>query len=252
MTAGMLDLRAAAQALAPALPEPQHRAAAIATWRGRMVNEYSSAPVFAGLAAQLDAAGAPAWAAEAREMAGEEHRHGALCGAVVEALGGAAVAPAPARDPLPDHPAVDPFEAVTRNLLSVCCLSETVACALITAERAEMAEGPLRDLLGEILADEVGHARLGWRWLAAHGTRWAAPGMAERLGAWLRVAFAHLEAHELANLVPGSPTEPALGLCDAHAARALFYQTVEAVIVPRLEAHGLPAASAWATRHIGA
>lgn len=251
MTAGIVDLRAAARALMPSLPDPAHRAAAVATWRGRMVNEFSSAPVFTGLAAQLEAAGAPGWAAEAAEMAGEEHRHGALCGAVVEALGAEAVAPAPARDPLPEHLAVDRFEAVTRNLLSVCCLSETVACALITAERAEMPEGPLRALLGEILADEVGHARLGWRWLAAHTERLADPALRARLGAWLRVAFAHLEVHELANLVPGSPTDPALGLCDAHAARALFRQTVEQVIVPRLEAHRLPAAQAWRDRAAG-
>lgn len=246
---GALDLRVAARAAAPTLHQPPvDRAQALATWRGRMVNEYGSAPVFAGLAAQFRAVGAEAWAVEATVMADEEHRHGVLCGAVVEALGGAARAPAPERDPLPAHPAVDRFEALTRNLLSVCCLSETVACALITAEREEMQPGPLHDLLGEILADEVGHARLGWRWLAAQAERLADPDLRARLGDYLVVAFAHLETHELANLQPGATVDPVYGVCDASEARSLFYETVRTVIVPRLEAHGLPAGRAWAQR----
>ncbi len=250
----LIDVRAAAQAEAIALgpvcaaTPPLDRAEALATWRGRMINEYSSAPVFAGLAAQLRGVDALTWAAEADEMADEEHRHGALCGAVVEALGGAALAPAPPRDALPSHPAVDGWEAVTRNLLSVCCLSETVACALITAEREAMAPGPLRDLLSRILADEVGHARLGWRWLAAHGDALADPDRRARLGAYLTVAFAHLETHELANLQPGAQVDATYGVCDAHEARGLFYETVTEVIIPRLEAHGLPAAAAWRAR----
>ncbi len=245
-----IDLRAAARARAVTLEgEPLDRGQALATWRGRMINEFASAPVFADLAAQLDEAGAePTLVAEVRAMADEERHHGALCGAVVVALGGEAVAPAPHRERLPGHPAVDRFEAVTRNLLSVCCLSETVACALIDAERREAPAGPLRDVLGSILADEVGHARLGWRWLAAHAERLAEPALRARLGDWLAVAFAHVEAHELANLRPGATPDPAFGVCDGADARGLFYDTVEQVIVPRLTAHGLPAAEAWSRR----
>ncbi|MEZ4471258.1 MAG: ferritin-like domain-containing protein [bacterium] len=246
----LLDLRTEARALAPILDAtPEARRAALATWRGRMVNEHGSAPVFAALADQLADAGAPATQVEAvRAMAEEEHRHGVLCGAVVEALGGEARAPALVEQPLPTHADVDRFEAVTRNLLSVCCLSETVAVALIGAERLEMPEGPLRDILTRILADEVGHARLGWRWLADHQQRLDAE-RRERLGRYLAVAFGHLEAHELAQLKPGGRVDPALGICDGGAARALFYATVETVIVPRLEALGLPAAAAWDARH---
>ena len=72
-----------------------------------------------------------------------------------------------------------------------------------------------------------------------------------RLGAYLRVAFAHLERHELTHL-PESSRFPegasAYGLCDGADARALFYDTVRDVIVPRLEEHGVPAAAAWKAR----
>ena len=246
MGAQLLDLREAARPLAPALPaEPMDRAAAIATGRGRMVNEHGSARVFAALATQLADAGAEqTWIDDARRMADEERHHGVLCGAVVEALGGEARAPALVDAQMPAHADADRFEAVTRNILSICCLSESVAVALIGAERLQMPEGGLRDLLTEIWSDEVGHARFGWRWLAAHQDRLPT----QRLGAYLRVAFAHLEAHELAHLPLGGAGEPALGVCTGADGRALFYSAVAQVIIPRLEALGLPAAQAWAQR----
>jgi len=40
----------------------------------------------------------------------------------------------------------------------------------------------------------------------------------------------------------------AYGLCDGADARALFYDTVRDVIIPRLEAHGVPAEAAWKAR----
>ena len=54
-------------------------------------------------------------------------------------------------------------------MLSICCLSETVAVSLIGAERIEMPDGELRELLTKIYADEVrpDHCRAGatsWRW----------------------------------------------------------------------------------------
>jgi hypothetical protein len=45
-----------------------------------------------------------------------------------------------------------------------------------------------------------------------------------------------------------SPEGAALGLCDGRSARRLFYDTVEQVIVPALEALGLDAATSWAQR----
>ena len=66
------------------------------------------------------------------------------------------------------------------------------------------------------------------------------------------VAFAQFERHELDDLPPISrvPRDggSALGLCDGRDARALFYETAFHVIVPALEAHGLPARAAWEAR----
>jgi len=245
-----LDLRDPARALSPNIVHLPHlRDAAIGTWTGRMINEYSSARVFEGLAKQFAAAGVDDVVEEVRGFASEERRHGVLCGAVVEALGGEARATIPEGEEYPAHEDADtPLEAALRNMLSICCLSETVAVSLIGAERIEMPDGELRELLTKIYADEVGHSRFGWRTLGR-----LAPtldkAMKERLGDYLEVAFDHLVEHELGHLPESSQPPPegaALGLCSGPDARKLFFDTVEHVIVPGLEVHGIPAKRAWA------
>lgn len=250
-----LDLRDAARLAAKrfdlVLDVPEAlREGVVATWRTRMVNEHGSARVFDALAEQIAEAGlGEARVRACREFADEERRHGVLCGAVVEAAGGEAHAEGLAEDPFPAHEDTTPLVAALRNALSIGCLSETVAVALIGAERHEMPEGHLRDLLTRIWADEVGHARFAWK-LLDDVVPTLAPASKEALAAYLPVALAHLEAHELAHLPPrpapagGAP----YGLCSGLDARSLFFETVTQVILPRLEALGLPAAAAWAAR----
>jgi hypothetical protein len=248
---GRLDLTDEARRRAPALRDPDElRDAVIGTWHGRMVNEWMSSYVFSGLADQLAAIGDAQAAAQCREFADEEREHGRLCGAVVVAVRGEARAAVPPPRPLPVHARTTPRAAVVRNLISIACLSETVAVALIGAERLEMSEGPLRELLTRIWADEVGHARFGWTWLER-----ALPDLDDEeraaVNAYLPYALGHLEAHELAHLPAAS--EPPIagrqyGVCSGRAARALFYDTVHEVIVPSLERRGLAATHAWRER----
>ncbi len=246
-----LDLRAQSRAHRPELAELPHlKPAAIGTWTGRMINEYGSARVFEALAKQLERAGLSASVVETcRGFADEERRHGVLCGAVVEALGGQALAELPVGAEVPEHQdAASALEAALRNMLSICCLSETVAVALIGAERLEMPDGPLRELLTTIYADEVGHSRFGWKLLADLAPSLDQP-TRERLGDYLVVAFEHLVEHELAHLPVQSRPPPegvVYGLCSGSDARVLFFDTVENVIVPGLERHGIPAMRAWA------
>lgn len=244
-----LDLRNVARNFMPQITDLPHlREAAIGTWTGRMINEHSSARVFEGLAKQFEAAGVHEVVEEVRGFASEERRHGVLCGAVVEALGGEARAEVPDGDEYPEHQdAKSPLEAALRNMLSICCLSETVAVSLIGAERIEMPDGELRELLTKIYADEVGHSRFGWRTLGRLAPALDAE-MKDRLGDYLEAAFDHLVEHELGHLPEASQPPPegvALGLCSGPDARKLFFDTVEQVIVPGLEVHGIPAKRAW-------
>jgi hypothetical protein len=247
-----IDLRDLSQAVAVELPSlPELRESAIATWRGRMQNEYGSAKVFEALAAQMTRAGFDEETiAECCSFAEEERNHGVLCGAVVEALGGEAKGVLREQHDFPMHEDATPIEGVLRNLLSISCLSETIAVSLIGAEREEMPDGSLRALLTKIWADEIGHARFGWR-LVSELVPKLDTETRERLGEYLQLAFAHLETHELAHLPLASRPPPEgveLGLCSGADARVLFYDTVESVIVPSLEALGLPAQRAFTNR----
>ena len=247
-----VDLRAPARNARPMLPVmPELTASALATWRGRMINEHTSATVFEGLARQLAAAGLePELVSQCAGFADEERRHGVLCGAVVEALGGEAFFERPETDEFPEHEDAPRAEAALRNIVSISCMSETVAVSLIGAERMEMSPGPLHDLLTSIYADEVGHARFGWRLAGRLAKELTADGRV-RMQAYLSVAFAHLETHELAHLNPSAkpPAHGAdLGLCNGMDARSLFYDTVTQVIIPGLEALGFEAKQAWDLR----
>lgn len=252
----MLDLRSQSAPHRPALPALDALYADVReTWLGRMVNEHASAEVFEGLAEQIRRADLDdALAVQCEGFAAEEREHGVLCGAVVEAAGGMALAPAKADEPFAWHDDVAPLEGLLRNLIAVCCLSETAAVALIGAERLRMPAGPLRKLMSRIYGDEVGHARFGWQLLAAHAPELDAD-MRDRLSAYLAIAFAHMEAHELAHLPAGyrPPAEgAALGLCSGSDARALLYRAIDEVMIPGLAAAGLDAARAWRLRHVAA
>ena len=248
----MLNLREQARQNMPVVPNiPELNSAAIDTWKARMVNEYGSARVFEGLHRQLSKCDlAPSDLSRLASFAEDERRHGILCGAVVEALGGSAVAPSLEVVPFPEHPDVSVLEGAIRNLISISCMSETVAVALIGAERLEMPDGPLKDLLTTIYADECAHANFGWRLLGDLLER-GGDELKEKIKPYVQLAFAHLEKHELAHL-PISARPPKeglkLGLCSGVDARTLFYATIEQVIIPGLTAHGLDAKWAWDTR----
>jgi hypothetical protein len=240
---------------------PRAIAIARATWLRRMAHEHQSAMVFARLLPQLACAEATLDVKTAvLRMAMDELRHAALCGDVALALGGRAEVEIDlATTPLPEHPGCTSRERALRNVLFVGCLSETVALALLSEER-ELAEEPLaRRVAKQLAADEVLHAKLGWIHLA---TTWPLLDQAERsrTNAYLPAAFAYLEREMLAAMpLPDGALDErvradltALGVLASDEGRALFYKTVEEVVVPRLEDAGLPARAAWELRVVTA
>ena len=224
------------------------RLSAIKTWKGRMVNEHISARVFAALIPQMMKAGMPSkWQEEIAGMIQQELRHGRQCAAMVHALGGEAIAEIPDLAEVPEHNDCAPMEGLLRNIISISCLSETVAVSLIGAEHEDVGPPEMRETLGIILSEEVQHARFGWMILREISDM-VPQDMKERLGDYLVGAFKHLRDHELAALPNDhTPSEEAskVGVCDGNDARSLFFDTVEQVIIPGLEEHGLPAGDAW-------
>lgn len=227
-------------------------------WQKRMVNEYRSATVFTQLVPQLVEAQATLDVQTTTlRCAMDELRHGGLCGALVEALGGVAeVETDLGPRPIPTHPGCTPRERVMRNLLFVGCMSETIAVATTVEERAQTTDPVVRRVIDQIVGDEVLHARLGWIYVeevakALNGEEIA------RTNAYLELAFRYLEEKEL-EATPTGPMPPdegvrrdglALGVCQGGQTRELFYETVKTTIVPGLAALGFDAAGAFSRRH---
>lgn len=227
----------------------EDRARALINWRHRMASEHVSARVFAELASQAVRAGLPtAETARIAAMIGQELEHAVLCARVVRALGGEARAEAPGELPaVPTHDDVTPLEGLLRNAISIGCCSETVAVALVGAER-ELAPCPaLADVLGSILADEVKHARFGWRLVDA-----LVPTLdrraRDRLGGYLVSCFEHQLAFHAPFVRWGAATLEAqgIGVPDGPANARTFLDVMTKVTVPGLERVGLPAREAFA------
>ena len=248
----ILELRAEGRAhrieLDVAAVTAEDRDAAIAMWRVRMVQEHVSARVFAALVPQMMKAGiAAAFQEQVAEMVVQELRHGRLCAGVVVALGGEPVAEMTSLPDVPLHEAAAPLEALLRNVIAISCISETTAVVEFSSERERLAPGPLRDVQQEILADEVGHARFGWRLLEAHAAHLDRE-LRDRLSTYLVAALRQRieRARPLVAARQPAPAVAALGGIDGAAMHALFLATMAQVVLPGLEACGLDARGAWA------
>lgn len=242
--------------LDPAGWSPAALAAARAAWLERMAAEHRSFPVFAGLATQLAEAGATLDAeAVMLRMAADEVRHAALCGTVVEALGGEPTCVVErAVAPLARHPGCSPEERALRNVIYTTCLSEMVAVARFVDSLDAMDCPYLADCTRRLLADEVLHGQFGFHyleawlpWLRRH------PAVCDSLERYLRGALCVLE-RELAGNSPHPWTltdeERRLGCPDPARSREVFHTTLEGAVLPALERYGIRAQRAWAERRL--
>lgn len=247
-----LDLRAEAACRGRlSLPDVRldhaEREALVASWRGRMASEYVSARVFAAMMPQAMAAGLSASdTLELARMAEEEIDHGIRCARVLVALGEEAVTELPPMPRIPTHDDAPPLEAFLRNVLDVSCVSETVAVALVGSER-ELAGTPELGLeLERILADEVGHARFGWRIVDAVVPSLSAD-LRLRLGAFLAVTFRERLERFAPFLHMADATKEAMsmGAPAGPGTFRVFFETLDSVTIPRLEEVGVPARRAF-------
>lgn len=253
MATNVLDLRDEAKEitfdLGPIRLDDAERAAAIDTWRQRMLQEHVSARVFAALVPQLMHAGLAArHQAAVADMIAQELHHGRLCAGVVRALGGDAVIDQPELRDVPAHEDAEPFEAVLRNVISISCLSETIAVAEFASECQVHAGSPLGALLRRILADEVRHARFGWKLLEEASPRLRADAkLRERLSEYLVAALRQQLERNVRYLELETPRQGAasVGLLDGEEAFSLVLAAMNEVVLPGLEAHGLGARDAF-------
>lgn len=253
MNGRIIDLRAAAARNPFALEGVSQlpdavRASAIDTWHGRMMSEHASARVFASLLTQGMAVGlSHARLKRIAAFAQQELEHGVLCARALAALGGD---PHGELDedlmrPMPSHEDASALEGLLRNVLSISCLHETIAVSLVGAEREQVGPAELHRVFTAILSDEIKHAQFGWLLLDDLAPQ-LDDDLRERLGAYLVDAFAHLIAHfaPMAHAPDAVDEELLLGASDGKGNWELVLDTLDHVILPGLERHGIPARAA--------
>lgn len=119
------------------------------------------------------------------------------------------------------------------------CVTESLSAALLAEMRRQAKDSRVRQVVHEVLRDEVDHARLGWAHLAAESARrdvgWISPHLPAMLAATVHEElFSEDEAEPaLAAVVEG------LGSLRRASRREIFVATMEGVVFPGLRRFGV-------------
>jgi hypothetical protein len=266
----LLDLRAEGQALVLAhrfldgsqgpvyrdLDEPR-RQLAISVWRERMAGAQLSARLLAHVLERMVGAGLPP-REETRVAASisQDLEHARLCAAVASALGGDARLWLPPLGALPSASTDALAAELLGQVLELFCLGGTVSLAHLELERRAAYSGAspaVIVVLESLLAGKVQQARMGFR-LVDELLPMLGPDGREQLETGLERGFARALVHhhqstagwlQLASAVRAPAAASRTAAQGAQLAWELAVITLDQVIVPALEARGLPARAAW-------
>lgn len=212
-------------------------------WAFRALAEQSAGRRLLRAAAGLARLGAdPALVQGARRAVDDEFRHARLCAEAASLFDQARVPPLFAAEIV--GPAGDTDERALYDVVSACCVSETLNVRVMAASLVGTRDGAMRALQKEILRDEVEHSGVGWRFVEASGRDLAflGPSLAGMLGLPSR--------NKLFAPPPAPPPDEErlrrLGWLPRSALRALFCETLAEQIFPRLERLGVDTAPARA------
>lgn len=227
----------------PSSAPPAVRRAVASLWVFRASGELEAAARFRRLSAELARAeaseGVVAMAASAAE---DEMRHHGLCAALASSYGLSVEAEPRVAIPVGDT-TLSLRDRVLAEVVSLCCISETIATTVLTASMEAARAEDIRDAVHAILKDEVEHSRLGWAHLAGERSL----GRGAFLAAWIPRM---LEAGIPQDLFDaGAPLEDdaelqEYGCLSKARLRSIFCETLEQVVFPGFEMLGVDPAQA--------
>ncbi len=219
------------------------------------VGEYLAVDLFARVASGIALLGAPLdLVAAAAAIPADEARHADITLRMAELLAGKDVAVDVRKGLISErwsHRMTQ--EELDDFMIEVPAIGETLACALLKACADRASDPTAKAVYGNLVRDEVHHARFGWYYLT-----WRAP-------QWTRAERQRVADRTGANLVglerrfwngrdapAGAKKEArALGVLDSPAQRVVVRRIMEDEIVPALDALGLGASHAWKVRQRG-
>ncbi len=236
-----------AESHAPSL-EPDVRAELGRIWGERIPTEYRSITGFSTLSFDFIAAGAPVdMVAVCHRVCIDELRHTELAVRMVDLYGAV-------RPPLPREisslPADESLSAVAqacRSAIVLSCVGETFACTELSMLRDRAVDPVVRQVLTIFLADEIMHARVGWAYVA-HAMKTADATTRESVAAAvpLHIAgiganlFGSIESAAAVQVTNEDPRLAAHGVCSQREEQDLYRAFIPEVLIPGLQACGVP------------
>ena len=140
----------------------------------------------------------------------------------------------------------DARDRVVYEVVAFCCITETANAAVVTAGADDVDDAAIRKAVRTILADEVQHSRLGWRFLATHP-----PDDAQR--AWLARYLPDMlrgtvreDLFAPAPIIGDEVTMAKYGTLPIEGRRAAFLDAMREVVLPGLAQFGVDVAAAAA------
>lgn len=210
---------------------------AAVVWAHRATEELGAAARFDRLAESAKREGAEPIVVELARRAGDdERRHHGRCVELVEHFGGRWTAPARITAPPVRSGLGNARADLLYELVAMSCVTETLSAALLMEMRAAAVDDRVRDVVHEVLVDEVDHSRLGWAHLAAEARGCSVGFIGDRLPGVL----AHTVAEELFGFgEDASPDLDGLGALSKVRRKAVFASTMLDVVFPGLRRFGI-------------
>jgi hypothetical protein len=254
----------------PSRHDADLRRAAAVQWAGRARAEHGSVHQFSIVCHALCNARLPLQVlGAAARLITDEVRHAELCAGMALACfdegreGEPAIfrwdpPAAPWPDPPPRGEDLQPLLGwAAEAILISCCIGETLSRPMLEAIAVVTTEPLAEAVARQILRDEQLHAAFGWETLGLLLGRLEAPARGS-IVARMASAFSAVEATTACGIpveaVAGRAIEivrsdaPNLGTLTHEQYAMIFFATMEAQVLPQLEALGLPAFDAWRGR----
>lgn len=236
---GAGEHKAGSQQLRPECAEDLRPVIADA-WAFRCKVELEADIRFARLSRRLAALGAPKLLVELSQRASEdERRHAMLCREVAREYGHAAAESVDEGD-VPDIAPrrLSERQKVLYELVASCCITETESMSVLTTLLHAARGGWMKGVLQEIARDEVSHSRLGWAFLASEHSSTSV----QFLGALVPDMLEGTVTEGLfAQAAPRFEDLELLqhGVLPHSTKREIFIQTLQDVVFPGLQFHGI-------------
>jgi hypothetical protein len=222
----------------------------LGAWQARLLDEYRSQVAFTDMLLQLTELGFSFDVlGTAVRVVRDEARHVELCRRMIHALGGDDLIPG---DPAYVNPekSLPPMLRVLQTTVGFLCIGETISLRLILGVRQMTIDPLAKRLISCLAADESLHSSFGWNLLevitpvlTVEERAWANDSLFPFFSA-VQDAVRASAGSDTGEPLSGAPPNP-FGYLSAADRMSIFDESMRRDIIPRFEALGYTARSAW-------